>query len=184
VQPEFLQDDTLHQGYIHKLITIDTPHLGSPVALALLSAHETTVCLATTLAEHQRFPLAGAIFGNNNSAFSGAMTDLAGDSTEVSAALSLLHEFSLHPVPTAMIAGTYERWDSLGSRFGMAEPVRNWALAKRARSLTLCRTKRRPPCGAVASPARSEVLDFVAERVTPAERRQFDALMNRRDPRR
>ncbi len=56
LQPNFLDDDTFGQGSIHKLITIDTPHLGSPLANLLLSPTEEGGCAEWILARFASLP--------------------------------------------------------------------------------------------------------------------------------
>jgi pimeloyl-ACP methyl ester carboxylesterase len=114
----FLGASTFAQGDIHKLITIDTPHLGSPVATDLLSPPEHDGCLQNVLASSGFFPLNLVFFGSGSvltPPFSGAVADLEGDDTTgaLSSALAALNAKAPHPLPTALIAGIYENFAAL-----------------------------------------------------------------------
>lgn len=99
-QTTYLSDNTFGQGDIHKLITIDTPHLGSPLAADLGSSGEKSGCVAQKLAEHHKYVLNDIAF-YDFSVYSGAMSDL----TPSSAALSLIANQNTHLLPTGLIAG-------------------------------------------------------------------------------
>lgn len=107
--PNFLNDHNFGQGGIHKLITIDTPHLGSPLADAnhLLSSQEEGGCVETMLALGGSFVFNTVSFGNES--FSGAIGDLAPSS----GALKAIAQGNVHPIPTALIAATYSGFSSL-----------------------------------------------------------------------
>lgn len=83
-QDTFLSGDTFAQGDIHKLITIDTPHLGSPVAIQILadSHGEDAGCVQNVLADFGDFPLKEVDFSNGGSSATGAVADLEGDDTQ------------------------------------------------------------------------------------------------------
>ncbi len=93
----FLADDTYGSGPVHKLITIGTPHLGSPLAALLLD--DSNACVRNAL----------AIFGSpaflnvtvNGGTVSGGVGDLQPDS----GAVDLLSD-SHSPFPYAMIGAT------------------------------------------------------------------------------
>jgi len=103
--PSFLSFDTFAQGNIHKLITIGTPHLGSPLANQLLS--DSNICVRSVLA------LKGKVTFDKVSVFgqvtSGGVSDLQGDGFGTFPALSpplqALQQSTAHPLPTAMISG-------------------------------------------------------------------------------
>lgn len=116
-QGTFLGANTFAQGDIHKLITIDTPHLGSPVATQILSGGERGGCLQNRLADRGKFPLNLIFFRNGGSIATGAVADLEGDDTTgaTSDALNKLNSSAPHPLPTALIAGVYENFASLNS---------------------------------------------------------------------
>jgi len=127
LQPTFLSGNTFGQGNIHKVITIDTPHLGTPVAIQLLSPGEHNGCLQNLLASYGDFPLNLAILSNGPT-YSGAIADLEGDDTTgaLSNALTALNSTAPHPLPTALIAGIYQNFAVLDSIFDNAFLIRNW----------------------------------------------------------
>lgn len=124
LQPSFLSNDTFGQGNIHKLITIDTPHLGSQLAIQTLSPPENEGCMQNLLANNGKFALNLVNF-SDGSFWNGAMLDLQGDDTtgQLSGALSLLTQSSPHPLPTSMIAGVYTNFAALN--LGTAFAIRN-----------------------------------------------------------
>lgn len=109
LQAGFLSNDTFLEGTIHKLITIDTPHLGSPLASTLLSPQERGGCI-----EDDVFPFVGHFvfsdvsFGGSQD-ISGAMADLAPSS----AALQQIAKPGVHALPSALIAGVYTNLSAL-----------------------------------------------------------------------
>jgi hypothetical protein len=111
------------------VITIDTPHLGSPVAIQLLSSqeYENGACLQNLLASYGYFPLNSASFFNGPPS-SGAVADLEGDDTTgyMSGALTLLNKTAPHPLPTALIAGIYQNFAALDNLISYATVIRNW----------------------------------------------------------
>jgi pimeloyl-ACP methyl ester carboxylesterase len=116
-QATFLSSNTFGEGDIHKLITIDTPHLGSPVPIQLLSSAEHNGCLQNFLAFFNSFPL-NLVFFHNGPTRNGAIADLEGDDTTgfLSDALRTLNPSDsgpAHPLPTALIAGIYEDFGAL-----------------------------------------------------------------------
>ena len=124
LQPTFFSDSTFGQGYIHKVITVDTPHLGSQVALKLMSPQENGGCLQGVLAFKDNFSLITTTF-SDGSVFSGATADLGGDDTQnlTSPAIHQLTTSSPKPLPTALIAGIYQNWAALDS-LGIATGIR------------------------------------------------------------
>lgn len=106
--PTFLNNYTYNQGMIHKLITIDTPHLGSPIATAL-STSETGGCVENLLAAAGRFVFNTVQIGGSTTLTNGAILDLATSSQ----ALGSIAIQSPHPLPTALIAGVYTNFISL-----------------------------------------------------------------------
>jgi pimeloyl-ACP methyl ester carboxylesterase len=71
----FLSDDNFKSGDVHKLITIDTPHLGTPVATQLLRSENE--CVAH-LMDHAGNAVIPVILLNGDQ-ISGAANDLSGD---------------------------------------------------------------------------------------------------------
>jgi probable HAF family extracellular repeat protein len=105
LQFDFLAPETFGQGIIHKLITIDTPHLGSPLATQLLQSQNG--CVANVLALAQQ-PAFGSIqgvtkLGPATLTLQGAVGDLADTPSQ---ALQNIAAQGQHPLPTALIAGT------------------------------------------------------------------------------
>ncbi len=129
---DYLEPQTFGAGRVHKLVTIDTPHLGSPIATRLLAAENS--CLRELLtAQPEVFGI--NLFTINNFALAqatlagGAVADGAiGDLADLplSPALQRLTTHALKPLPTAFIAGRYEQWSSLDSSlpFGRSAQIR------------------------------------------------------------
>jgi pimeloyl-ACP methyl ester carboxylesterase len=103
LQSDFLSDLNFRQGTIHKLITINTPHLGTPLATQLLGL--TNDCVRNLLASKGNIAFESVT--TSSGTFNGAVFDLAGDGTggSVSSELSRLRQAGPHPIPTALIAG-------------------------------------------------------------------------------
>ena len=119
LQPGFLNPDTFGQGNIHKLITIDTPHLGSQVALNILGQGQfsETGCLQQLLAKNGKFAIESAVLGDGT-IVPGASGDLQGDNNTgaMSADLQRLNRDSRHPIPWAPIEGQYSDFSKLDSQ--------------------------------------------------------------------
>ncbi|MCU1240036.1 MAG: hypothetical protein JWO71_762 [Candidatus Acidoferrum typicum] len=127
LQPGFLNDNlnpSFGQGYIHKLVTIDSPHLGSPLATQLLTPQESGGCLQLLLANRQKFVF-NTVTLNGAGTVSGAVADLV--DAPMSPALSNIANNSPHPLPTSLIAGIYTDWPGLDSS-GTAWAIRHWPL--------------------------------------------------------
>jgi hypothetical protein len=109
----YVNDRTFHEGTIHKLITIDTPHLGSPLAARLLSPEESTGdrCLQGLLALFGQFVLQDVTFTGDFNTVSGAVRDLEPDSPSLQ---DIAHPGG-HPLPTAFVTGVYTNFGSLNS---------------------------------------------------------------------
>lgn len=120
--PKYLSPRRFGAGLIHKLITMNTPHRGSPMAAGLLQANNT--CLRASLVdlevneflgltlytkEINNFSILQATLASGE-AVSGAIGDLA--DAPLSAALQRL---AASPValPIAYVATSYERWGAL-----------------------------------------------------------------------
>lgn len=105
LQRGFLSDNTFGQGNLHKLITIDTPHLGTPLAIDLLKPENT--CVRNLVAWGAgNYAFKSVTFSSGVTA-SGAVGDLQGDGLggSMSVALQALNQSSPHALPTAFIAG-------------------------------------------------------------------------------
>jgi hypothetical protein len=119
--PQYSNQATLGQGLIHKLITIDTPHLGSPLAANLLLPQN--ACTRAILAfvgdyAFSSVQLAGA--GN----VSGAVGDLSPSSPALNA-INNPPQPQPHYLPTAMIAGIYTNFASLDCSVCWAATLRS-----------------------------------------------------------
>jgi len=116
LQTSFLGDPSYGQGSVHKLITIDTPHLGSPLATDIL-ANENS-CVRNLFAAGGNFAI-NAVSLSSGAVYSGAIGDLQGDGTgaTLSPALAGLTQPGPHTLPTALIAGiaTNANYSSLSS---------------------------------------------------------------------
>src|SRR5205823_5091064 len=125
LQSSFLSDTTFGQGSVHKLITIDTPHLGSPLATQLLQG--TNSCVANLLAIGG-MPTFGSVQivvppGPATVPLQGAVGDLA--DSPMSQALQNISSPGQHPLPTALIAGTVNGSNLVGlSGSGTAAAIR------------------------------------------------------------
>lgn len=112
LQQNFKSTPNYMQGYIHKLISIAGPHLGSPLASALLMRDRlqdqgiNNSCIRTKLAEFGEIYSIETYVDENGIQQSGAVADLAGsgDGTSLSPALTRLQ--SITPPRTAYIVGT------------------------------------------------------------------------------
>lgn len=99
---DFLSNDSFGKGLIHKLVTIGTPHLGTPLATKILQ--NGNACVRELLAGKGSISLDTATIANSE--VRGAVGDLEGDGRggSLSPALSA---FSDHqPFPTAFLAGS------------------------------------------------------------------------------
>jgi pimeloyl-ACP methyl ester carboxylesterase len=111
--PDFSRKESFGAGAVHKLVTIDTPHLGSPIAAQLLAP--ANACLRTFIADRHFLLLKLRNFAvsevtlPSGETIGGAVADLV----EGSPALQRLSTQSAVPVPTAFIAGEYTRWSAL-----------------------------------------------------------------------
>jgi pimeloyl-ACP methyl ester carboxylesterase len=99
--------DSFGAGYIHKLITFGTPHLGSPLAADLTQGN---VCVRTFFAEHEHIALyAVSLPGPPSPNGCGIYTTLwcggSGDLQPGSDALGRIQNGSGPTVPAALIAG-------------------------------------------------------------------------------
>jgi hypothetical protein len=97
----FLANNTFGAGPINKLITVATPHLGTPVAADMLANNNS--CVRNTLAGYGDIALQSVTFSGHTA--HGAVVDLVGDGFGggLSAALKSLKP--VQPFPTAYIAG-------------------------------------------------------------------------------
>ncbi len=97
--PGYADQKTYEVGYVHKLITIDTPHLGSPLATELHNPDDNNLCVQAFLG------LQGNYSFLNVQLISGQLIDGAtGDLQIGSNAIRLIHT-GAPVIPTAMIGG-------------------------------------------------------------------------------
>jgi hypothetical protein len=117
--PNFLDSSTnptnnLNQGYIHKIITIDTPHLGSPLAAKLVD--NANPHFREFLEYWGHYSLVSVTLANGTSP-AGAMADMKGNGVAVDSSLSpALQTLAIQGprlLPAALIAGNYTNWISL-----------------------------------------------------------------------
>jgi len=108
--PGFGSDTTFGQGSVHKLITVDTPHLGSPLATGLLTSNNT--CLRDFFNAAGMYSFT-SVTTDSGQKIDGAIGDLSGDGTGggLSPALLALQPSSTvplqipHLIPTAYLVG-------------------------------------------------------------------------------
>ncbi len=125
--PNYLSNPTFPTfgaGPINKLITIATPHLGTPVAALLLASNN--ACVRNVLAGDQDYALASITFSGQMA--NGAVGDLEGNGFggSLSMALTNLNQIQTQPFKTAYIAGiaTSTNLNGLSCIFCTAEVVR------------------------------------------------------------
>jgi pimeloyl-ACP methyl ester carboxylesterase len=106
--PRFNDTNTFGKGVVHKLITIDTPHLGSAVATKL--SHQANSCLRNLLTWAGKFSFQSVVFRNGQTT-PGAIGDLRDDFSNQG--LQDIASQSVRPVRAAMIAGIYTDLGSL-----------------------------------------------------------------------
>jgi Putative serine esterase (DUF676) len=104
LQANFLSNPTFPTfgaGPINKLITIATPHLGTPVAALLLASNN--ACVRNVLAGDQDFAISSITFSGQT--VNGAVGDLQGNGFGSSLSPALSNLKSTQPFKTAYIAG-------------------------------------------------------------------------------
>jgi pimeloyl-ACP methyl ester carboxylesterase len=102
-ESNFLSDDTYTQGSVHKVLTIGTPHLGTPLATDMLN--DDNSCVRDILALDGDITFDTAVVSGTST--TGAINDLQGNGFggALSGALTTLSGPSPHPLPFAMIYG-------------------------------------------------------------------------------
>ena len=105
-EPTFFSAYNYWQGPVHKMITLGTPHLGSPNGIQSLNGRSDNMCLMTLLALVGTFELQSAVVSGD--VVNGGPLDLQGDGKGVvlSDALRSLQTPALQPMVIAPIAGT------------------------------------------------------------------------------
>jgi hypothetical protein len=101
---QFYHPTTFTLGFVHKVITIGTPHWGSPLATMLLNSNNQ--CVRGVLATSASPSFTSVTFKNGTST-TGGVADLQGDGFGggLSPALLKLQSHIAHPLPTALIQG-------------------------------------------------------------------------------
>jgi hypothetical protein len=121
-QTSFDDDESYGVGYIHKLITLGTPHLGTNLALRLVNGDKipnvpTFGALFPSIGGNDCTRKNAGIFGEynfnsvtiNNTIYNGASFDLYGDPTQaiISPMIALLNQPTFTPIRTAFVAGSF-----------------------------------------------------------------------------
>lgn len=101
---QFYHPTTFTLGFVHKVVTIGTPHWGSPLATMLLNSNNE--CVRGVLATSGSPSFTSVTFKNGTTA-TGGVADLRGDGfgAGLSPALQKLQNPIAHPLPTALIQG-------------------------------------------------------------------------------
>ena len=101
---QFYNPTTFALGFIHKVITIGTPHWGSPLATMLLTNNNE--CVRGVLTQSGSPSFSTVTFLNGTST-TGGVADLRGNGFggSLSPALQKLQNPIPHPLPTALIQG-------------------------------------------------------------------------------
>ncbi len=122
LQSTFLSGNTFGAGPINKLITIATPHLGTPVAADLLASNNT--CARNVLASDGEIALQSITFSGQTA--NGAVYDLEGNGYGSSLSVALTNLKPTQPFKTAYIAGiaTSTNLSGLSCLFCNAEALR------------------------------------------------------------
>lgn len=118
----FLANNTFGAGPINKLITIATPHLGTPVAPDMLTNSNT--CVRNTLAGYGDIALQSVTFSGQTA--HGAVFDLEGNGFGGGLSAALKNLKTVQPFPTAYLAGiaTSSNLNGLSCVFCNAEALR------------------------------------------------------------
>ena len=101
---KFYSPTTFALGFIHKVVTIATPHWGSPLATMLLNSNNECVRGVLTQSGSPSFT---SVTFQNGTTTTGGVSDLRGDGFggALSPALQKLQNPIAHPLPTALIQG-------------------------------------------------------------------------------
>jgi hypothetical protein len=102
---------TYNRGLVHKLITVDTPHLGSPLATALLSTAENGGCLQDKLARWGRSFAFRQVVLRGGATWPGA----TGDFIPLSQALQDITQSGPPTLRSALIGGVYYDFGSISA---------------------------------------------------------------------
>lgn len=123
--PQYLNNRNYSQGPVHKLITLDTPHLGSPLSAMLVNILQNG-CTRNWMAYYGMYSFNNVNYvggGTDN----GAVGELVGNGVAVDASLSpaltAIAQPGVHSIPTALVGGYYTDWTSLDCT-GSCTPAR------------------------------------------------------------
>lgn len=120
----FFSDKTFGKGTIHKIITIGTPHLGTPLATQLLK--NANSCVRNLLAGRENIAFRSLTFQGRT--FDGGVFELEGGGVvggALSRALRSLQQPGSRLLPTAMIAGVMSQAQLDGLTFSVATFIIN-----------------------------------------------------------
>jgi pimeloyl-ACP methyl ester carboxylesterase len=122
LQKNFLANNTFGAGPINKLITVATPHLGTPVAADMLATNN--ACVRNTLAGYGDIALQSVTFSGQTA--HGAVFDLEGNGFGGGLSTALKNLKPVQPFVTAYVAGiaTSANLDGLNCLFCNAEALR------------------------------------------------------------
>jgi len=104
LQTNFYSNNTYAFGSVHKVVTIATPHWGSPLAIDLLDSNNECVRGVLALSDSPSFT---TVTFKSGKTVNGAVNDLQGDGFggSLSTALQALQNPIKYPLPTALIQG-------------------------------------------------------------------------------
>lgn len=141
-QTSFGDDESYGRGYIHKLITLGTPHLGTNFALRLINGDAvpnvpTLGMLFPNLGGNDCTRKNAGVFGDYNfnsvtisgKTYPGATLDLYGDPTQgiVSPTIALLNQPNSFMIPTGLLAASFTSVNGQGSSVDSNGILAKWA---------------------------------------------------------
>jgi len=121
VVSDFFSYNNYFQGAVHKLITVGTPHLGSPLAIDILSENVESYCMAVLQSAADYIPMDSALIDGYPKSVSGAHYDLQGDGfgNWLSPALQRIQQPILKPFRAALLAGSYDASQATSAPFNV-----------------------------------------------------------------
>jgi hypothetical protein len=131
--PNYDTPETYAQGSVDKLITIGTPHLGTPLASALLRSEN--ACFAGVLASGGSFALSNATVDGNS--VSGAIGDLQGNGFGGGLSPALAHiQNGNESAPVGFVAGLMNFSNTISLASGVGQFIHSACTGSLATSLT------------------------------------------------
>jgi len=132
----YFASEDFRRGRVHKMITVDTPHLGTPLAARLLQPEDACVrdalvqldVLGVTVSKTANFSFVSAALSARE-----IVNGAAGDLVPSSAALLAVANDALTAVPMAFVSTSYEQWSSLDDRL---PPAGAWILHRKCRGVS------------------------------------------------